>query len=198
MSSENLHTQTKILNAALNLLQQGPAAKTRMSDIAKAAGISRQAVYLHYPSRADLMIAAARHLDQVKEVDARLADSRAATSGAQRLRSFIDAWGHFMPEIWGLAKAFLAMRETDEAAAAAWDDRMQAVRHGCQAAVSALDQDDQLSSAVTVKQGTDLLWALLSIETWRRLTHDCGWSQAAYIDHITRLAEVALLNRGSL
>lgn len=62
-----------------------------MSDIAKAVGISRQALYLHFPTRAELLIATTRHIDSVKNIDARLADSRVATSGRDRLVSFISA-----------------------------------------------------------------------------------------------------------
>ena len=44
-----------------------------MSDVAKQAGISRQAVYLHFPSRAELLIATTRYIDQVKDIDGQLA-----------------------------------------------------------------------------------------------------------------------------
>lgn len=193
MSSTNLHTDQKILKAAIALLEEGAGAKTRMSDIAKAAGISRQAVYLHYPSRAELLIAAARYLDELKDVDARLAKSRAAASGLERLEAYIEAWGNYIPEIWGVGKAFIAMSDTDEAAAAAWSDRMQAVRHGCAAAVDALKADGVLRSDYTSEAATDLLWTLLSVEAWRRLTHSCGWSQQVYIDHVTTFARNALV-----
>ena len=40
-------TRTKILNACRALLEGDAGAATRMGDVAKAAGVSRQAVYLH-------------------------------------------------------------------------------------------------------------------------------------------------------
>jgi AcrR family transcriptional regulator len=61
-----------------------------MGDIASMAGISRQAVYLHFASRTDLLVAATQYLDEVLEVDRRLAPSRAATSGVERLALFIE------------------------------------------------------------------------------------------------------------
>ncbi|MFC1795838.1 TetR/AcrR family transcriptional regulator, partial [Pseudomonadota bacterium] len=95
-----------------------------MGDIARQAGISRQAVYLHFASRTDLLVAATRHLDQVLDVDRSLAPSRAATSGTERLALYIECWGNYIPEIYGVAKALLLAQDTDEAAAAAWKDRM--------------------------------------------------------------------------
>ena len=127
------------------------------------------------------------------DADARLAASRAAPDGRTRLRAFIAAWGNYIPEVHGVVRAFLAMRETDEAARAAWDDRRAAVRHGCAAAVRALTADGILRADLDEEAATDLLWSLLSVPVWQHLTIDCGWSQARYIAELTRLAEAAVI-----
>ncbi|MFT4874517.1 TetR/AcrR family transcriptional regulator [Congregibacter sp.] len=75
MSSKSLETRGKILDSAWSLLVGGSNA-VRMSDIAKLTGISRQAVYLHFPSRAELLIATTRYIDEVKSIDDRLAEQR--------------------------------------------------------------------------------------------------------------------------
>lgn len=165
----------------------------RMADIAKQAGISRQALYLHFPTRAELLIATTIYLDEVKGVDGRLAASREAKTGVERLETYIEAWGGYIPEIYGVAKALLAMRDTDDAAAAAWDGRMQAMRQGCEAAVEALKRDGMLLPALTLGQATDILWMLLSVRNWEHLTGDCGWPQARYIKAIKSLARRALV-----
>ncbi|MGI3166839.1 TetR/AcrR family transcriptional regulator [Pseudooceanicola sp. 200-1SW] len=194
MSSEN-PTRRKILNAAWTLLEQG-GSQIRMSDIAKASGISRQALYLHFPSRAELLVAVTRHLDAEKEIDARLAESRSAATGQARLAAFIAAWGNYIPEIRGVARALMAMAESDTEARAAWDDRMDAVRQGCAAAVAALARDGQLAPALNEARATDLLWGLLSVPLWIQLRETCGWSQEAYIAEMQRLAARALLAEG--
>lgn len=191
MSRKNSETRTRILDAAWTLLETGGGATVRMSDIAKAAGISRQALYLHFPSRAELLVATTRHVDAVKNVDARLAESRAAT-GVARLDAFIAAWGGYIPEIHGVIRALAAMMETDQEARLAYDDRMQAVRHGCAAAVAALLRGGRLAPDLTEAEATDLLWTLLSVENWARLTLDCGWDQARYVAAMQRLARAAL------
>ena len=192
MSRSSSDTRARILDCTWTLLESGDK-KVRMSDIAKASGISRQALYLHFPTRAELLVATTRHIDSVKNVDARLAASRAATSGHERLVSFIGAWGGYIPEIYGMSVALRAMRANDAEAAAAWDDRMQAVRHGCAAAVRALAADRMLRPDLNEKVATDLLWTLLSVENWEHLVRDCGWSQTDYERQIERLAEAALL-----
>tara|TARA_R110002124_G_scaffold130436_2_gene292348 strand:+ start:2163 stop:2744 length:582 start_codon:yes stop_codon:yes gene_type:complete len=187
MSSENLETREKIMRATWKLLEESGGSGVRMSDIAKATGISRQAVYLHFPTRADLLTGTARYMDEARNIDERLAASREAT-GVDRLDFWVEAWGNYIPEIHGVGRALIAMRDTDEAAAAAWNDRMQAVRHGCEAAVTALKSAGRLMPDYSVEQATDLLWALLSVEMWEKLRFECGWSQTAYVAAMQKLA----------
>jgi AcrR family transcriptional regulator len=190
MSSQQ--TKMRILETTWKVLETR-IDKNRMSDIAKAVGISRQALYLHYPTRAELLIATTKHIDTVKKVNQRLELSRAAGSGLERLHFFIKAWGGYIPEIHGISVALRNMRKNDKAAAEAWDDRMHAVRHGCQAAVRAIAKDGKLKSDLTEQVATDILWTLLTVENWEKLVLDCAWSQSAYEDKMTELAEIALL-----
>ena len=109
------------------------------------------------------------------------------------MASFIHGWGGYIPEVHGLSVALRNMRDGDAEAAAAWDDRMQAVRHGCDAAVVALAADKMLRPDLNNEVATDLLWTLLSVENWARLVCDCGWSQVEYEIQIKRRAEATLL-----
>ena len=190
MSSEQ--TKTRILDTTWKLLEKR-IEKNRMSDIAKAVGISRQALYLHYPTRAELLIATTKHIDTVKKVNQRLELSRTARSGIERLHFFIKAWGGYIPEIHGISVALRNMRKNDKAAAEAWDDRMQAVRHGCQAAVVAIAKDGKLKFDLSEQIATDILWTLLTIENWEKLVINCGWLQSAYEEKMIELAEIAIL-----
>jgi AcrR family transcriptional regulator len=192
MSSETRDTRSKILGAALALLEAGGGA-VRMADIAKAAGVSRQAVYLHFATRADLLIAATRHLDEIKDVDARLRESRAAQSGVERLDAYIEAWGNYIPEVYGVARALLELSQRDAEAAAAWVDRMEAMRDGCAAAVKALKRDGALSENFSVAKATDVLAALLSIRNWEQLVQENGWSQRQYIEGMKTIARASLV-----
>ncbi len=188
MSRDDPDTRTRILQAAWDLLEERRGQGVRMSDIARRAGISRQALYLHFPTRAELLIATTHYLDAVKDTDARLAPSRAAKTGIERLDAFIEAWAAYLPEIHGLARAFLAMRDTDTAAAAAWDQRMRDMREGCAAAIVALKRDGMLSPAYGPKQATDILWTLLSVRNWEQWTLRCGWSRKRYLTTMKSMA----------
>lgn len=189
MSSENPTTRDRILKACWTLLETGGAKPVRMSDIARAAKISRQALYLHFPTRAELLTATARHLDEVHDVNARLRPSRDARDGKDRLAAWVDAWGNYIPLIYGVARALMDMETSDEDARTAWADRMHAMRDGCAAAVAALERSGDLTPSLAPAAATDLLWTLLSVRNWEQLRQGCGWSQETYITGMQAAAE---------
>lgn len=193
MSSEPLSTRSRILETTWKLLENGGANKVRMADIARAVGISRQALYLHFPNRAELLIATTRYLDEIKKVDDRLAASRSALSGTARLEAFIQAWGNYIPEIYGVGKALMAMQDTDPEAHAAWSDRMEALRQGCEAAVRQLDRDGELTPDMTPDEATAWLWMLLSVPNWEILCLRSGWAQGRYVRAMTESARKVLV-----
>jgi AcrR family transcriptional regulator len=66
----------RILDAALTVFSQYGYAKTTMQDIARAAGMSRAALYLHFSTKEDLFRAGSRraHSRALGQVDASLAE----------------------------------------------------------------------------------------------------------------------------
>ncbi len=196
MSSEKNPTRERILNSAWKLLEEGGGGAVRMSDIAKAAKISRQALYLHFPTRAEMLVATTHYIDEVHDMQGRLAATRAARSGVARLDAWVAAWGGYLPVIHGVARALLAMKDSDDAARAAWGERMAAMREGCAAAVAALAADGTLTEGLAEGEATDLLWTLLSVGNWEHLRTDCGWEQERYIAVMQDLARRALVRRG--
>lgn len=186
MSSKISQTKKKILEVTSRLLLDGNGDGVRMADIALESGVSRQAVYLHFASRAELMIATVRYLDEVHGLDERLKRFREATKSVEILDAFIEFWGNYIPEIYGVAKALLAARETDEAAAAAWNDRMNSIRSGCRRAIEALESEGLLAPDWTKDEAVDLMWTILSIQNWERLTKECGWSVDEYVERMQK------------
>lgn len=181
MSREKDPTRIRILKSTWKLLEDGGGSAVRMSDIAKAAKISRQALYLHFPNRADLLVETTRYLDEVYDIESKLAASRAAKTGLERLAAWVEVWGNYIPKIYGVAKALIVMRDRDEEAGAAWKDRTRAVRGGCAAAVAALKSDGKLNGGLSETEAVDALWTLLSVSAWEQLRMECGWSQERYI-----------------
>ncbi len=195
MSSNKIDTRTRILAATWELMEQRQGQGVRMSDIAKAAGISRQAVYLHFSSRTELMIATVQYVDEVKGLNERLKDFQAATTGVELLETCVEVWGNYIPEIYGIAKALLETRETDEATAAAWNGCMSCIHDFSRATVEALDRDGALAPEWSRSEAIEMLWTILSFHNWEQLTIECGWSTSQYIDWMKTLLKRTFVDK---
>ncbi len=187
MSSEEISTKTRILQATWQLLEQHQGQGVNMSDIAKAAGISRQAVYLHFASRTELMIATMNYVDEVKGLNERLNLFNSAKTGIELLEACVDIWGNYIPEIYSLAKPMLMSRDTDEAMAAAWTNSMNCLRDVCQVTIDTLKREGKLIKGWSPKEATDMFMTLISINNWEQLTIESGWTTEQYISWMKRL-----------
>jgi AcrR family transcriptional regulator len=189
MSSTESETRKRILETTWQLMEQQQGQGVRMSDIAAAAGISRQALYLHFSSRTELLVATTRYGDEVRGLEERLNQCRALATGVEVLAAYIEVWGNYIPEIYGIARALMAVRASDEAAAAAWNERMGALKECCRYAIEALQRDNMLAAEWTSPEATDLLWTMLSIQIWEHLTVECGWTNPQYVNWMQRVTK---------
>jgi AcrR family transcriptional regulator len=155
-----------------------------MRDIAVAAGISRQALYLHFASKSELMVATMRYVDKAKGLDVRLRQLAEVADGIELLEQSVAVWGNYIPEIYGLAKAMLITRETDEAMAAAWDDSMRCLHDACRRVIETLHREAILVSQWSPEEAIEMLWTLLSVHNWEQLAVECGWSTTQYVDRM--------------
>ena len=165
----------------------------RMADIAKAAHVSRQAVYLHFKNRIELISATTTYVDEVKGLDDRLKKVQEASSGKQMLDVYIDEWGRYLEEIYGLAKALFETRHSDDASAAAWAKCMACHNQGCRDIIKVLHQDKALAADWSVKEAGDMLCTSLSFQTWEQLIIEHKWSVEQYVSQMTRMLNASLL-----
>ena len=182
MSSGDPETRNRILTATWRLMEKQKGRDVRVEDIAREAKVSRQAVYLHFKTRAELLVATVRHVDETLGLKDRLQPLYTASGGAELLDAYIEFWGNYLPEIYGLARALLAVRETDDAADAAWEDRMAALRDGGRPIIDCLIREDLLAAEWDAGRATDALWALLSVDVWESLIVDRGWTNEKYVE----------------
>jgi AcrR family transcriptional regulator len=197
-TSEILDTRERILRATWRLLEERRGQNVRLEDVARAASVSRQAVYLHFGSRTTLFVETARYADESLKLMERIREACDAETGVVAIEGYVRFWADYVPDIYGLAKALLVLRETDEAAAAAWQDRMTALRNGCLTLLRQVNRDGApatpLAAPWTVETAADFFYATLSIPTWESLTIERGWSREEYIERVTLAIKRALLD----
>jgi AcrR family transcriptional regulator len=188
-------TRRRILDAALELLVAGRGSRVTLSDVARRADVSRQAIYLHFGGRADLLVAVARRADELRGLPAAIRRIEEASSGSEAVRELVALQARMNPDIWPVALALEEVRRRDEAAERAWQDRLEGRLAGCRAIVARLTREGARLEGIGQEVAADLLWTLTSLRTWEDLVLQRQWSPRRYRAQVTRVALLALTGK---
>jgi AcrR family transcriptional regulator len=176
------------------LMQQG-STHASMVEIAQAAGISRQAVYIHFGTREALLTALNQHMAQTCGIADELQRIDDAATGIEALRMSASFQARLYPKVRTVVRALeRAQGNNDEAADRVWQAQLRSDLAGCKGTVSRLDREQLLRPGLDVATATDLLWALTSIPLWEELVLQRGWSAKRYERHVAELLIAALID----
>jgi AcrR family transcriptional regulator len=167
-------TGDRILDAALSCAEEGP--DFTMADVARAAGLSRQAIYLHFPDRKTLLIAL---LLRARE-DHPSPKLENAPSARAALGTLVARFAEIYPKVWPVVRA----QESETG------DRN--VAPDCRALAERFRSEGALAPHLSPAAAADLLSTLLSLAVWKELVMVRGWDAARYKSHIAFLAAGAL------
>ncbi len=190
VSSNN--SRARILDVALGLIKKRKGADVSMATIARAARVSRQAMYLHFADRADLILALVRHADEKRGLHHELSKITGAPTGVAAMGEMVSLQARMNPRIWAIARALDAVRRMDDAAEQGWQDRLKNRLEGCRQIVRRLSEEGTLKPAISQEEAADLLWNITSLHTWEDLVLDRGWTAAQYEERVTRLLRNSL------
>jgi AcrR family transcriptional regulator len=141
---------------------------------------SRMAVYLHFPSKAALLLALVEWMDSSGTLPALLQRLATIADPVERLLAMVDGAAVYQAAIGDVAVALRAARDIDDAARVAWNDRMAgrlaAIRH----TVNAVAGAGRLAEGWSVRSATDAVFALSGVGLYEDLVRDRGWSVRRY------------------
>lgn len=191
-NSRSVTTRREILDAAWNLIVQR-GAEVSIAEIAAAAGISRQAVYLHFGTRGGLLMALVQRADERLRIREKFQVAMERPGGQDRLDAWLAAWFAFVPEILPVARDLVRLRPTDPDAAAAWEDRMADLRGWLRELVASLAADGALRDGWSIDEATDYLWTASSVQVWDLLAVERGWGSGPTAGLLRRTIPLTLL-----
>lgn len=174
-------TTTRLLDAARQLLEERGPHGVGMEQIAQAAGVSRQSVYLHFGSKTGLLLALVAHVDAQRDVNEqvdrlwRLPDALTALEAAADLAAATN------PEVHRIALAFDAARRWDTAFESAWQDRTTHRLDRYRRLARWLKRDGLLGAGWRIDPATDFIWSLTSVQTYDQLVVERGLSVEQYV-----------------
>ena len=189
-SVSSIGTREKILEAARRLLESNAWSGVGLGEVAKAAGVSRQAIYLHFGSRSALLLALVEYVDEAEGLGELIEQVSDAGSGVEGLDRLVWLNSVYEPRIHTVVVAHDAARRTDPDLEAAWQDRMRRRRALYRGVVDRLGAEGAL--ALPRNDAVDLLWALLGPRVHEDLVVERGWSRKRYEEHMSALLRGAI------
>ena len=184
-------TRERILVAARDLVERDAGAPN-ISAIARAAGISRQALYLHFPDQSSLLLALVAFVDEHEDLQAELATVEAAPDAAAQVAAVARMQARRNPRIAPFARALDFARHADQSASQAWRDRTDGRMRGAGAIVTRLREEGRLHPSWKTREATTLLWELTSFRVWDDLVNESGLAPNRYVAIVTGAALSAL------
>lgn len=190
MKSRPITDQTRaaILDAAWALARSGRV-DFGWADLAAAAGVSRQTLWLAFGSRAALLLEMVRHHDRTRPELAELIGLARIGADGPALRDFARVWLGYLPEVQPVAVQLEAGAGAGDEARAAWENRMvnglltglRAIA-GRAAAAGHLGGQDPEELAVTI-------WGLIAPSAWALHVDRLGWAPARFVANRLRLID---------
>lgn len=178
-------TRTRILDVTWRLIEDGDDAT--MAAVAKAAGVSRQAVYLHFGDRGGLLLALVEHMDRSLGIEELVPWVFGAPTGVEALERLVTVLARLHERIIGVARVFDAARLTDPDVAAAWDDRMAGRREAHRRVFQRIADEDRLADGWDVATAARLAYVLTLPRVWDELVVRGDWDSERYVEHLTAL-----------
>jgi AcrR family transcriptional regulator len=185
-------TRERILVATKALVAER-GSKLNLGEVADRAGVSRQAVYLHFRDRAGLLVALVQHMDKSLALSESLSQVFQAQSGAEVIARTMALHSDFSAAIDPVALMLESAQYEDKALGAAWRDRMHFRHQVHLKIVQRIVELGELADTWTHETAAELFYAVTLPGPWRELTREQGWTGSQYVDAMTTMLCRALL-----
>lgn len=182
--SSRKNSRAAILQAARRLIEDPGHEQVTVESVARKAGVSRQAVYLHFKSRTGLLLALVEYIEEDAKISELVAGLGQAKNAADSLRLAAAAHTLIAPRIHAAVAALESAAAVDEDAAAAVHFGSDNRRRSMLLISRRLAREGALAAPWDVGSAADFLWALTSTSTYRQLVIDRGWSIRHYRERL--------------
>ena len=178
MSSRNKPEETlaAILEAARSRFEADGYYAVGLEAVARDAGVSRQAIYLHFESKAALLHALHAYVNEV-DVEPEMRDVWTRPDALSGLDEFIAAAARVIPKIILIFAALEPATRIEDVALETFEPPRQGRRDECFRMAKWLDDEGLLAPGMKARQAGDIIFAFVSIPSYEQLVVMCGWSQ---------------------
>ncbi len=168
-------TRSAILDAARELFESRGYHRVGLETVASRAGVSRQAIYLHFDSKVALLEALHQRINDV-DVAPEMGKTWNAPDASSGLDAFVRATTVTASKIAAIYTALEAASRTDPVVAESMKPGSKRRYADCMKLATWLDDDGLLAPGVSRRHAADVIWTIANIPTFSLLTVDRRWS----------------------
>ena len=170
-------TRERLLDAAWTEATERGVEALTLAAVAAQAGVSRQAVYLHFQNRSTLLVEMTRRHDRTSGFAGRLVAARQHPP-VLAFRRTLEEWYAYLPTILSVARSLEAAALVAADGTEAYLDRMRDWREGLRIVVAGLADAELLADHWDVETATDWVWSAVHPTTYHHLVSERGWQPA--------------------
>lgn len=180
-------SRERIIETAEGMVREQGAAAVTMAAVARASGVSRQMVYLHFSNRAGLFSAITHWHDERYGIRERFAQAL-VLEPVPALEQVMREWIAYVPVILPIMLELHAAAQTGVEGGETWHERMDEVRRLYRFAARRV----QLREPWTPDTAADWIWTRTQATTVHELVNLRGWPLQQFADRTveTTLATV--------
>ena len=174
-------TRIQILEAARTVFEELGYYDAGLGAVARKAGVSRQAIYLHFPSKAELLTALHLHIfatDVVPAIERH--PNTDAVSALAALDAMIAVDVEVVSKVWRIHEALQMARRQHPEVEETLRPREEEHHGELLDLGRRLKREGALPRNIRVGLFADMLWGLMSVGTYRSLVIERGWSLDQY------------------
>jgi AcrR family transcriptional regulator len=186
-------TRETLLSTARVILEEDGFEALTMKAVAERAGVTRAAVYLHFPTRAHLVNALFDYMAALEN----LADSLAHVWSAPDAASALDEWARHLARyhvrLLAVDRAVQRVRHVDVDAAAHRARVSAAKLANCRRLATRIAAEGCLAPPWTPATAADMIFALSTSDVVEALIVDRRWSRRRFAVHLGALLKATFV-----
>jgi AcrR family transcriptional regulator len=186
-NARSRRTRAALLEATHAILKEQGFEALTMTAVAERAGVTRRALYMHFPTRSALVGELFDYVAQVEGLAASLKHVWTAPDAVSALDEWARHLARYHPRLLTVDRAVQRVWRDDPDAAAHRARVVKAKLANCRRLANRLAEEGRLAPGWTKASATDMLFALIASDVIEALIVDRRWSRARLAEHLALL-----------
>jgi AcrR family transcriptional regulator len=186
-NARSRRTRAALLEATHAILKEQGFEALTMTAVAERAGVTRRALYMHFPTRSALVGELFDYVAQVEGLAASLKHVWTAPDAVSALDEWARHLARYHPRLLTVDRAVQRVWRDDPDAAAHRARVVKAKLSNCRRLANWLAEEGRLAPGWTIASATDMLFALIASDVIEALIVDRRWSRARLAEHLALL-----------